>query len=225
MIAASATAWHLMRSAKVLLIIAAMLVLWGLGLWQLSMSTLALVITAVLLALVVGVPLGVLGGESEVVFRIEKPILDAMQATPSFVYLIPAVVFFGVGVVPGVIATIVFSAPVVVKLTTLGIRQVGSEFIEVGQAFGCTRWQILAKVRFPLALQSVIVGTKQCIMMALAMVVVASMIGAPGLGQSVLQSLETMEFGVGVKAGLGIAILAWLLDWFIGQENPTVAPG
>lgn len=181
-------------------------------LWALGMSTLALVATAVFISVVVGLPLGILAARNERVNAVLNPILDGMQTIPSFVYLIPAIMFFGIGNVPGILATVVFAIPPMVRLTSLGIRQVDTEVVEAGQAFGSTPLQLLLKIQLPLAIPSIMTGVNQTVMMSLSMVVVAAMIGAGGLGYKILYSIQRIDLGVGVEAGLGILIIAIVLD-------------
>jgi len=189
-----------------------LLLIESMGLWEFSMVTLALVITSAFLALLVGLPIGILSSRSDTANHIATPLLDFMQTMPSFVYLIPAMMFFGVGNVPGVIATVVFAMPPIIRLTNLGIRQVPEELVEVADVFGSTPWQKLVKVQLPLAMPTIMAGVNQCIMLALSMVVIAAMIGAGGLGEEVLKALMRMRVGPGFEAGLGIVIIAMILD-------------
>ena len=191
---------------------AAMLVVVGMDLWQETISTLALVISASLVAIVIGMPIGISMARHNTVESLVRPLLDFMQTMPPFVYLIPAVMFFGLGKVPGTIATVVFAMPPVVRLTNLGIRQVNEENVEAGLAFGCTDRQLLYKVQLPLALPSIMAGINQTIMLALSMVVIASMIGAGGLGNTVLTGIQRLDVGLGFEGGLGVVILAIVLD-------------
>jgi glycine betaine/proline transport system permease protein len=182
------------------------------GLWSLTMETLALVIASTILALLIGIPLGVLGGRSPRTERVVRPVLDFMQTMPAFVYLIPAIFLFQLGNVPGAIATLIFAMPPCVRLTTLGLRQVPHDVLEASQAFGATPFQQLFKVQLPLALPSILAGVNQTIMLALSMVVIAAMIGAGGLGARVYQGITQMRIGMGFEAGLAIVILAMYLD-------------
>ena len=184
----------------------------GMGLWVQTMQTLALVLASSLVALLIGLPIGIAMARSNTVESVCRPVLDFMQTMPPFVYLIPAAIFFGLGTVPGAIATVVFSMPPVVRLTNLGIRQVSKEQIEAGFAFGCTRFQLLRKVQLPMAMPSIMAGVNQTIMLALSMVVIASMIGAGGLGNTVLTGIQRLNVGLGFEGGLGVVILAILLD-------------
>ena len=192
--------------------VAAMLLVVGMGLWSETMSTLALVVSASLIALLFAIPTGVAMARSDTVQALVRPALDLMQTMPSFVYLIPAAMFFGLGTVPGTIATVVFAMPPAVRLTNLGIREINPEFVEAGLAFGCTRHQLLFKVQLPLAMPSIMAGVNQTIMLALSMVVIASMIGAGGLGSTVLTGIQRLDVGTGFEGGLGVVILAIILD-------------
>ncbi|MBC7312424.1 MAG: proline/glycine betaine ABC transporter permease [Rhizobium sp.] len=192
------------------------------GLWPATMETLSLVIASTILAMVVGLPLGIAMARNDTVAAGVRPVLDLMQTMPAFVYLIPAAMFFGLGAVPGTIATVIFAMPPVVRLTNLGIRQVHAEFIEAGQAFGCTSSQLLFKVQLPNALPSIMAGINQTIMLSLSMVVIASMIGAGGLGNTVLTGIQRLDVGTGFEGGLAVVILAVVLDRItqsLGKEN------
>ena len=191
---------------------AALALVVGMGLWSETVATLALVIAATLVSLVIGIPLGIWAARNDLVERIVRPVLDLMQTMPAFVYLIPAAMFFGLGRVPGVVATIIFAMPPAVRLTNLGIRQVPKELVETGLAFGCTSGQLLLKVQLPTARPSIMAGVNQTIMLALSMVVIASMIGAGGLGDTVLRGIQRLDVGLGFEGGLGVVILAIILD-------------
>jgi glycine betaine/proline transport system permease protein len=192
--------------------VVALVLIFGMDIWEETVATLALVIGASLVALAIGIPLGVAMARSDRVEAMMRPLLDLMQTMPPFVYLIPAAIFFGLGTVPGTIATLIFAMPPAVRLTNLGIRQVGREHIEAGLAFGCTPRQLLYKVQLPLALPSIMAGVNQTIMLALSMVVIASMIGAGGLGNTVLTGIQRLNVGLGFEGGLGVVLLAILLD-------------
>ncbi len=194
------------------LTVVGLLLIWNLGLWNLAMLTLALVVVSTVLALAIAIPLGIAAAGSETLNALLKPVLDFMQTMPSFVYLIPAVIFFGLGSVPGIIATVVFAMPPALRLTNLGIRQVPQELIEVADAFGSTPRQKLFKVQLPVALPTIMAGMNQCIMLALSMTVIASMIGAGGLGYQVLVGIQRVDIGMGFEAGLAIVIIAIILD-------------
>jgi glycine betaine/proline transport system permease protein len=182
------------------------------GLWEESMQTLALMTVSVILSLLIGIPLGILAARNDRVEAALRPILDGMQTMPAFVYLIPAVLFFGIARVPSVVATVIYAIPPAIRLTSLGIRQVPHEVVEAATSFGSTRRQMLWKVQIPLALPTIMAGVNQTIMMALGIVVIAAMIGAGGLGRVVLDSLRKLEVGAALEAGLAIVVLAILLD-------------
>jgi glycine betaine/proline transport system permease protein len=188
------------------------LLVMGMNLWNLTMQTLALVVASTLLALLIGVPLGIWAGRSARAERGMRPVLDFMQTMPAFVYLIPAVLLFSLGKVPGAIATVIFAMPPCVRLTTLGLRQVPHDVLEASEAFGSTPRQQLFKVQLPMALPSILAGVNQTIMLALSMVVIAAMIGAGGLGGQVLRGITQLKIGVGFEGGLAIVILAMYLD-------------
>lgn len=205
--------WKLIGSLRTGILFMVFLFIIGLfGYWDLSMQTLALVISSVLLALLVGLPLGIVMARSDRAESIFKPILDAMQTMPSFVYLIPALMFFGMGKVPSMFATIIYAVPPVIRLTNVGIRTVDIEAVEAAKAFGATKKQILFDVQLPLAKPSIMVGINQTTMMALAMVVIGSMIGAKGLGMEVLLAIGRIEVGRGFEAGISIVFLAVIID-------------
>lgn len=181
-------------------------------LWDYTMQTLALVIASTFFALLIGIPIGIYAGRNEQGEKLLRPILDFMQTMPAFVYLIPAVLFFGLGKVPGAIATLIFAMPPCVRLTTLGLQQVPKDVIEASDAFGATPSQQLFKVQLPMALPSIMAGVNQTIMLALSMVVIAAMIGAGGLGGIVLRGITQMKIGLGFEGGLAIVVLAMYLD-------------
>lgn len=189
-----------------------LLLIWNLQLWNLAMLTLALVLVSTIIALAISIPLGIAAAGSNALNAALRPFLDLMQTMPSFVYLIPAVIFFGLGNVPGIIATVVFAMPPALRLTNLGIRQVPTELVEVADAFGTTPRQKLFKVQLPVALPTIMAGVNQCIMLALSMTVIASMIGAGGLGYQVLVGIQRVNIGMGFEAGLAIVIIAIILD-------------
>lgn len=189
-----------------------LLLILNLRLWPAAMETLALVISSAIVTLIVAIPLGILAARHDLVDTLIKPVLDFMQTMPSFVYLIPAVIFFGLGNVPGMIATVIFAMPPPIRLTNLGIRQIPKELIEVSDAFGATTNQKLIKVQLPVALPTIMAGVNQCIMLALSMTVIASMIGAGGLGLNVLKGIQRVDIGGGFEAGLAIVIVAIVLD-------------
>lgn len=182
------------------------------NLWEQLMSTVTLVIFASILAIIIGIPFGILMSKSSIAENIIKPILDFMQTMPGFVYLIPAVAFFGIGVVPGVFASIIFSLPPTVRFTNLGIRQVPKELVEAADSYGSTGWQKLFKLELPLAKSTIMAGINQTVLLSLSMVVIASMIGAPGLGRDVLTALQRAQVGNGFVAGLSLVIFAIIID-------------
>ncbi|MEA1973422.1 MAG: proline/glycine betaine ABC transporter permease [Candidatus Cloacimonadota bacterium] len=192
--------------------IISMFIIDWMGYWEETMQTLALVITAVFIALLIGIPLGIWASKKDVVERVVRPILDFMQTLPAFVYLIPAVLFFQLGKVPGVIATLIFALPPVVRLTNLGIRQVPKEIKEAAISFGSTNKQMLLKAELPIAMPTIMAGVNQTIMLALSMVVIASMIGAGGLGNVVLRGITQLKIGEGFEGGISIVFLAIFLD-------------
>jgi glycine betaine/proline transport system permease protein len=192
--------------------LASMGLIFGMDIWKETVATLSLVISSSLVALALGIPIGIAMARSDTVEALVRPVLDFMQTMPPFVYLIPAAIFFGLGKVPGAIATLVFAMPPAVRLTNLGIRQVSREHVEAGQAFGCTDRQLLFKVQLPLAMPSIMAGVNQTLMLALSMVVIASMIGAGGLGNTVLTGIQRLNVGLGFEGGLGVVLLAILLD-------------
>ncbi|WP_339515515.1 ABC transporter permease [Pseudomonas sp. RL_15y_Pfl2_60] len=182
------------------------------GFWEQTVVTLGLTFSATLISLILGIPLGIWAAKSERVAMIIRPILDFMQTMPAFVYLIPAAMLFGLGRVPGIIATVIFAMPPAVRLTSLGIRQVNKEIVEAGQSFGCNGRQLLFKVQLPNAMPSIMAGVNQTIMMALSMVIIASMVGAGGLGNDVLASIQRLDIGLGFESGMAVVLLAIILD-------------
>ena len=184
----------------------------GVGQWDNAMQSLALVIVASVIALAIGIPLGIWAARSDTVSKIVRPVLDFLQTMPAFVYLIPALMLFRVGVVPGIVATILFALAPGVRLTELGIRGVDREVVEAGHAFGASPGRILRQIQLPLALPSIMAGVNQVIMLSLSMVVIAGMVGARGLGGDVVQSLQKIDIALGVEAGLSVVIIAMILD-------------
>ncbi|MFC7342689.1 ABC transporter permease [Saccharopolyspora griseoalba] len=177
-----------------------------------AMETLALVLVSSVLAVLIGIPIGILAARSRAVSQVVRPVLDLMQTLPAFVYLVPVIVFFNIGVVPGVVATVIFALPPGVRLTELGIRQVDSEVVEAGEAFGAPSGQILTGIQLPLAMPSIMAGINQVIMLSLSMVVIAGMVGAPGLGTNIYEAVTRVQLGQGFEAGLSVVILAVYLD-------------
>jgi ABC-type proline/glycine betaine transport system permease subunit len=205
--------WRMSGKLKNGIMYAVMLFLIGVfGLWKLMNETLAIIIASVLISLILGFPVGVLMSGSERVNRFVRPILDTMQTMPVFVYLIPAVIFFGLGNAPAVISTVIYAIVPVIRLTSHGIRQVDVEVVEAAKAFGSTRLQALIKVQIPQALPTIMAGVNQTIMMAMAMVVTCSMIGATGLGMEVLIGVNRLEIGRGIIAGTAVVIMAIVID-------------
>ncbi len=189
-----------------------LLLVYNQGLWPQLMDTFNLILYASILSIIIGIPTGILMAKSETAEKIIKPILDFMQTMPAFVYLIPAVAFFGIGLVPGVFASIIFALPPTVRMTNLGIRQVPHELVEAADSYGSTGTQKLFKVELPLAKSTIMAGINQTVMLALSMVVTASMIGADGLGRNVLSALQRAQAGTGFVAGISLVILAIILD-------------
>jgi len=191
------------------------------GLWDDLMNTLTLVLFSSLLSILIGVPVGVLMAKNSVANNIINPILDFMQTMPAFVYLIPAVAFFGIGMVPGVLASLIFAIPPTVRFTNLGIKQVPTELIEAAESFGSTGPQKLFKVELPLAKSTIMAGINQTVMLSLSMVVIASMIGAPGLGRNVLSALQRAQIGTGFVSGLALVVLAIIIDRLTQKFNKS----
>jgi ABC-type proline/glycine betaine transport system permease subunit len=184
----------------------------GVDQWENAMDSLALVLVASILAILFSVPLGILSAKSSLASGIIRPVLDFMQTMPAFVYLIPALILFRVGVVPGIVATIIFAMAPGVRLTELGIRSVDREVVEAGEAFGASPWRILRQIQLPLAMPTIMAGINQVIMLSLSMVVISGMVGAGGLGQQVVASLNRIDVSLGFEAGLSVVILAIFLD-------------
>lgn len=205
-------AWRASGGKLAAFSVASMVFIGLLGLWEDTMITFAMVFSSVVFCTLVGIPLGILAGRSDKFDSWLRPVLDAMQTTPAFVYLVPIVMLFSIGNVAGVLATIVFSLPPIIRLTSLGIRQVHPELVEAALAFGATGWQVLTRVQIPLALPTIMAGLNQTIMMALSMVVIAALIGAGGLGAPVMLGLNTLDIGLATIGGLAIVLLAIILD-------------
>lgn len=207
-----ALAWFKSGRGMAIFTLLGLLLIYFMGYWQETMDTLALVLSSTFIALIMGVPLGIWAGNSDKADKVLRPILDFMQTMPAFVYLIPAVLFFGLGTVPGAFATVIFAMPPVVRLTSLGIRQVPKDIVEATQSFGATKRQLLFKVQLPLALPTILTGVNQTIMLSLSMVVIAAMIAAGGLGEVVLKGITQMKIGLGFEGGIAVVILAIVLD-------------
>lgn len=212
LILAVLAAWRSAGRGVALLTFVSLLLLDWIGLWRETMITLAMIVTAVAFCIVVGIPIGIAAARSDRTAALVRPILDVMQTIPSFVYLVPIVMLFGVGVVPAVIATIVFALPPLVRLTNLGIRQVQGELVEAGRAFGSTPRQILWEIQLPLAMRTIMTGVNQTLMLALSMAVIGALIGAGGLGLTVYTGLGRLNVGYAGIGGLGIVLMAIILD-------------
>jgi len=205
-------AWKFSGKGLAIFTVIAMTLVGLLGLWEETMTTFAMVLSSVIFCAIAGIPLGIWAGRSDAFEAGIRPALDAMQTTPAFVYLVPIVMLFSVGNVAGVLATIIFALPPLIRLTSLGIRQVHPELVEAAQAFGATNWQVLIRVQVPLAMPTILAGMNQTIMMALSMVVIAALIGAGGLGSPVILGLNTLDIGRAVIGGLSIVLMAIVLD-------------
>ena len=215
-------AWRTAGRGVAVFTICGLLFIDVIGLWPETMTTLSMIVTSVLFCVVLGIPIGILSARSNKVRSVVRPVLDIMQTIPSFVYLVPIVMLFGVGMAPGIIATIIFALPPIVRLTDLGIRNVRGDLIEAAEAFGSTRWQMLREVQFPLALRTIMAGLNQTLMLALSMVVITSMIGAGGLGLTVYTGLGRLNVGGATAGGVGIVLLAIILDRItqaLGEAN------
>lgn len=205
-------AWRAANRGVALFTLIGMLYIGSVGVWPEAMQTLAIVLVATALSIVIGIPLGIWCAKSNKVDKMVRPILDFMQTLPSFVYLIPVILLLGIGGVSAVFATFIYATPPAVRLTNLAIRQVPTDVVEAARAFGSTSWQMLRKVQLPMAIPTIMAGVNQTIMMALAMAVIAAMIGAPGLGATVLSGINNVNVGLGLVGGLGIVVLAIILD-------------
>jgi glycine betaine/proline transport system permease protein len=206
-------AWYLQKSWR-LAIVAAMGLLFivNQGLWKETVETLVLVVAATAASMAIGVPVGIWAAHNERIYKFLHPVLDLMQTMPTFVYLIPVLILFGLGAAPGLIVTVIFASPAPIRLTHLGITSVPKALIEAGEAFGATKRQLLWKVELPSALPTIMAGLTQCIMLSLSMVVIAALIGASGLGKPVVRGLNSLNIPLGIEAGLAIVILAIILD-------------
>ena len=205
-------AWRLINLKSGIVFGVMLLLIGSFGYWEPMMTTLAIVLTSVIISLVLGIPIGILISYSKRGKRIAMPILDAMQTMPSFVYLIPAILLFGLGLVPAVFATTIYALPPVIRLTNLAIQTVSREMVEASHSFGASPWQTLVKVEIPQAMPTIMAGINQTTMMAMAMVVVSSMIGAKGLGLSVLTAINRIDIAMGVEAGVCIVFMAIIID-------------
>jgi glycine betaine/proline transport system permease protein len=206
-------AWLLHHSWQlVALVVVSLLLIINLGYWQETLETLALVVSATAMCMLIGVPLGILAAHRPRFYRVLRPVLDLMQTIPTFVYLIPTLILFGLGVVPGLISTVIFALPAPIRLTYLGVSRVPVPLLEAGQSFGASPWQLLWKVELPYAMPTIMAGLTQCIMLSLSMVVIAALVGADGLGKPVVRALNTVNVARGFEAGLAIVLLAIMLD-------------
>ena len=215
-------AWKLAGRGVAIYTVIALIFIGFIGVWEQSMVSLSLVLTAVVFCTLVGIPIGIACASNDKVERIVRPFLDAMQTVPTFVYLVPVVMLFGIGEVPGVIATIVFALPPLIRLTNLGIRQVSPEVVEAALAFGSTPLQLLWEVKIPLAMPTILAGVNQTVLFALGMSVITAMIAVPGLGLMVLQGVGRLDVGLAAVGGLGIVLLAIMLDRItqaVGKAN------
>ena len=220
-------AWQLAGRAMGVATFVSMIAIGAIGAWSEAMVTLSLVLTSLLFCIVIGLPLGIWLARSERAAKIIRPLLDAMQTTPAFVYLVPIVMLFGIGNVPGVVVTIIFALPPIIRLTILGIKQVPADLIEAAESFGASPRQMLFKVQLPLAMPTIMAGVNQTLMLALSMVVIASMIAVGGLGQMVLRGIGRLDMGLASVGGVGIVILAIILDRFtqsLGQDTRGKTP-
>lgn len=209
----AALAWYLQKSWKLAIAVAlGLLFIVNQGLWKETVETLVLVVAAAAASMAIGVPIGIWAAHSERGYRVLQPILDLMQTMPTFVYLIPVLILFGLGIAPGLIVTVVFACPAPIRLTYLGITSVPTPMLEAGEAFGATKRQLLWKVELPAALPTIMAGLTQCIMLCLSMVVIAALIGANGLGKPVVRALNSVNIPLGLEAGLAIVIVAIILD-------------
>lgn len=209
----AALVWFLTKDRKLSIgTILGFALIWNMGLWEATMSTIALVLAATLCAIAIGVPLGICAAISSVLYRMVMPVLDVMQTMPAFVYLIPAIPFFGLGKTAAIFSTVIFSMPPAIRFTCLGIRQIPRELVECSTAFGATRMQRLLKLDLPLAAPTIMAGINQTVMLALSMVVIAAMIGAKGLGGEVWKAIQRLQMGRGFEAGIAIVIVAIILD-------------
>lgn len=209
----SLAVWYITKKkGTAIFTLAGLALIWNLNLWSPTLTTIALVLFATSSAVIIGVPLGILAALNKKSSRIIMPVLDFMQTMPAFVYLIPAIPFFGIGKVSAVVATVIFAMPPAIRLTSLGINQVPVELIEAGDAFGSTRMQKLSKIQLPIAAPTIMAGINQVIMLSLSMAVIAAMIGAKGLGGEVWKGIQRNKLGMGFEAGLGVVIIAMVLD-------------
>lgn len=216
----AALAYYLQRSWKlVIFAVLGLLLTLNFNLWTLTVQTFVLVIYSTLVSLLIGVPIGIIAARRPAFYQFLSPILDLMQTLPTFVYLVPVLSFFGLGVVPALVATVIFVVPSPIRLTYLGISQVSKPLVEAGESFGCTRWQLLTKVKLPAAMPTIMAGVNQTIMLSLSMVVIAALVGASSLGKPVVLALNQRNVPLSVESGLGIVIVAILLDRIMKQRR------
>jgi glycine betaine/proline transport system permease protein len=219
-VAAAALAWFLQRSWMLALFtVLGLAFILNQGLWEPMIETVVLIVFATAISLAIGVPIGILATQRPWIYPALSPVLDMMQTIPTFVYLVPTLILFGLGLVPGLIATIIFAVPAPIRLTYLGISEVPKALVEAGEAFGCTRWQLLRKVKLPAALPTIMAGVNQCIMLSLSMVVIAALVGASGLGKPVVRSLNQVNVPLGIESGLAIVVVAIILDRMLRQQR------
>jgi glycine betaine/proline transport system permease protein len=222
---AAVISYWLQRSWRLtLFVVLGLLLILNQGLWTEMVETLVLVIYATALSLAIGIPIGILATRRPWIYPVISPILDMMQTIPTFVYLVPTLILFGLGLVPGLIATIIFAVPAPIRLTYLGISEVPKSLVEAGESFGCTRWQLLARVKLPAALPTIMAGVNQCIMLSLSMVVIAALVGAGGIGKPVVRSLNTVNVPLGIESGLAIVLIAIMLDRLVRRRRSIKAP-
>ena len=222
---AAAIAYGLQRSWRlVAFVVLGLLLILNQGLWAEMLETLVLIIYATGLSLAIGIPIGILATRRPWIYPFLSPVLDMMQTIPTFVYLVPTLILFGLGLVPGLIATIIFAVPAPIRLTYLGISEVPKQLVEAGESFGCSRWQLLTRVKLPAALPTIMAGVTQCIMLSLSMVVIAALVGAGGLGKPVVRSLNTVNIPLGIESGLAIVLVAIMLDRLVRKRRSIKPP-
>ncbi|WP_196158089.1 choline ABC transporter permease subunit [Reinekea sp. G2M2-21] len=217
-IVAALVFWRQRNKGVTAFFIMSLLLVWNLGYWEETIETFSLIIYATGLCVLIGVPIGIAAAHRPWLYRVLRPLLDLMQTIPPFVYLIPALTLFGLGVVPGLISTLVFAIAAPIRLTYLGISEVPEELLEAGRAFGCTKRSLLLKVEIPAAMSNIRAGITQCIMLSLSMVVIAALVGADGLGKPVVRALNTVDIATGFEAGLAIVLVAIMLDRLFKTE-------
>jgi ABC-type proline/glycine betaine transport system permease subunit len=207
-----ALAWHAAGRGTAAFAMAGLLIVWDQGLWPATVQTLALVLTATLLSLVIAIPVGIAIAENQPLRAVVTPMLDFLQTMPRFVYLIPAVIILGIDVAPAVFATLTLATVPPIRIIAVGVAEVDPSLLEAGEAMGCSRWELLRKVKLPLAMPAIMLGVNQCLMMSLSMVIIASLIGAAGLGDEILRAIAQLDAGQGIMAGFAVFVLAIVLD-------------